>query len=340
MLTPLSNRPATPFPNEIFQAIFRYLPQSQLCEICALSRTFHEEVVGALYQQCELIHITIDQFISWASLLVIRTDLARMVRTLILPGLLHDANGFLGQNLDQLEEVLPRTLKSLNNLKSLLIEPHFLEDSSCSSAHYLNGEHFLGCRFRLTTFRNSFADYWTPDTLLPFLIEQKEIQDLKLDPDYEEPEADLNGLLPKLSIVHTVLRLNSPSKPIVGAIASRQLTRLKLHLPSRSIDDIRDAIQMFSSAGTTLMYFDIHMHARSWLTGETHRAQVLEIISSTLPNIRFLRYSVPFAIDVCGCLYSAVGLTHKHPSQTLGGGSRFRRSFPNSNTLRCWLWTS
>ncbi|KAF7979892.1 hypothetical protein HWV62_40685 [Athelia sp. TMB] len=303
---------AAAVPNELLQMILQALPQGELYNICALSRSFHTEVLRALYRHVELGNGNIKQvkrFIEQISTSK-HADLVQLIRALSLPGeFIHRTKRDL-LPLSLLQDLVV-ALQSMINLKALcIIETP--RDLYATVTHYLTPEYFTGLTFRLKSFRSECCtirmvgfeggSYWLEGqgenagtwSLLPFLLEQDEIRDLELHDEYDAtlPSGlSTTNLLPHVSVLST-----SYGARIFKMLASRQLTRLKLQMPNMEPqDEIEDAMHSLSPAGATLTH--LHIQFGSPSSEEAHHINALRNISRSLHNLKFLRYSGALTIE-------------------------------------------
>lgn len=158
-------------PPEVLQLVLRDVPQHDLFRICALSRVFHKEVERALYLHVSLADCTFNQIRAWAYVISSRFDIAQLVCTLSLPSALCPTRAMIDVQkgwLIEFLEMLSQALKAINNLTSLLIvPPRFRNDNTFRS--YLSFASFIGCNFRLKTFRNHWDAQWDEVDWFPFL---------------------------------------------------------------------------------------------------------------------------------------------------------------------------
>lgn len=297
-------------PFELFQNILQELPQRELLKLCTISHTLHAEVVRELYRHVDLVNSSNEQLVSLTSLLIAQPNLARLIRALSLPDkLTYEHQEVDDEWLDRLDEQLPRALKSMDNLAALFIEPLPLKQSpqysfrGVRAVEYLSGDYFLGCPFRLRTFRHAVPAQWVGRTLLPFLYEQNQISDLATRYNHDftllpEIPSSAPALLPELSIVSTCYE--TPN--LFNMVASRPIKRLRLVMPMEQAGgihaDIAKGIKQLSLASATLTHF-YYVH---WIpfsgAEEAPHVETLEIIVKGLPNLKFLRYSDPLVLDV------------------------------------------
>ncbi|KZP09130.1 hypothetical protein FIBSPDRAFT_1052014, partial [Athelia psychrophila] len=291
-------------PIELLRPIFQALPQGELFRICALSHTFHEEVVRVLYRHVDLVDSTLGQYTSWARQIITRCDLAQLTLTLSLPGYLRweqdDVNGGL---VPVLVERLPKAMRAMSSLISLILEqPRRLGLPSYAMSYYLRPELFLGCSFRLKTLRTDKAVCWKDSHISPFIYEQCQIQNLEIGQWSElapPPDSTYTSLLPHLSVLY--ITYDPFETRFFNAIASRRLTRLRIDMqPFHSMHDIADVICAFAPAEATLthLYLDRdNIFGRDTAPGENLLVAAFEIIARGLPKLKFLHFSESLALD-------------------------------------------
>lgn len=297
-------------PTEVLQCILEELSQGELWNICALSRAFSGEVIVQMFRHVELGDCTLDQLASGTSLIASRPDLAQLIHALSLPGHIgfkhySEDDDDYSDRIYQFQGQLSISLKSMSNLKSLfIVRPR---NRNNMGQLYLDGKYFLGCTFRLKTFRNDrMVDIWAGadpnrDSLLPFLREQDQIQDFDPPVKYDFPRGStIDNVLPKLSIT-TIVDEIEPSLLFIMA-ASRQLTRLKLQSRGgRSLrnDDIVKMLRILAPASKTLTHFYYEWNNLGLMdTKEASYVDSLRSIARGLPNLKFLRYGDSLGLDV------------------------------------------
>lgn len=293
------NYDSSVMPPELIQIILQSLNQSDLFKICALSRNFNKEVMRALYYHIDLAHGTIHQCISFIDQISQHPDTAQQIRELSLPFVFQTMS--LSQ--DDLTAKLPSAMKSMKNLTSLYLGEGHLGafDSTYNNIRYhLDGNLFLGCAFRLKTFRGTWhPDVWgehaTANGWLSFLLEQNQIQDLEASTMFylkTNPSIPFENLLPDLSIISTRYGTgHSPFLPFT-VLASRRLTRLKLEMNTQG--DAESALQALTHApaSATMTHLDFHCKRMEiWVSLEAEHVQALDSICRAMPNLQFLRYS-------------------------------------------------
>lgn len=256
----------------------------------------------ALYSgHVNLAKITFDQYLLFTNQVSRRPDLAQLIHELSLPCLLYNSP------LDDVIEVqgkltrvkgqLSSALKSMGNLTSLSIVlgyPRYGEIFLCKvdSANDL----FLGCGFRLKTFRN--AGDWNLRAMLPFLREQNQIQDLEIMDEYNSdpaPGIPTADLLPNLSIL-SISYDTEPAPFLFTVMVLRRLTRLELQMAADStLGDVESAMQgltLAPASGTlTHLHFHFDQTAFGFAMGEAEHIEALNSIATALPHLKFLRYS-------------------------------------------------
>ena len=287
-------------PLELFQIVFEQLHQGELFKICALSSTFHQWILPALYRHVQLVDSSHDQFKSWTSQIINRPDLAQLVRALSLPTTIsYSRTGDISQEwMAHFTGQLPVALKSIDNLTSLFVVRRKI--GQAYGTYYLHSDLFLGCAFRLKTFRNDMGPHWKHNSLLSFLFTQDEILEVETgrSPNFiPVAGASLANLLPRLTIAST--HYGDPTHFLFKTLASRQLTRLKLVISrAYSEDDVVDAIHALEPASMTLTHF--YLRADSWMgpASEAHHVATLRTIANGLPNLKFFHYSIPLSLDV------------------------------------------
>ncbi|KAF7965746.1 hypothetical protein HWV62_42024 [Athelia sp. TMB] len=335
-------------PVELLQLVLQQMPHGQLFKICTISRAFHKEVIYALYRDVDLSGVTICRWVSWFNRIIDRPDLARRVRTFTLPGSVYCSDTrSLRQNFRLSPEARERqrfttqlssALKLMTNLTVLvLVKLPTRRDRDSTSERWLRGDYFLGCPFRLKTFRMDCDVMWAQGTLLPFLLEQDEIQDFQVGKQggFTPPSGPVPPppIFPQLSVASTFYE----GPFIFKAIASRQLTRLKLQMLDITYQqDIVDAMHALAPASATLTHLDLYYENYFRAVSEAHHIQTLGAISSALPNLKFLCYDALGLVSNLARYFVFSAHTLVCQSQPLGTGVIFPESFPHSNHLTCW----
>ncbi|KAF7966559.1 hypothetical protein HWV62_37885 [Athelia sp. TMB] len=272
---------ANSLPLELWQFILQFLPPGDLFKLSAVSRTFNESVVRELYRHVELVNSTLRQVLSWATRMAGAPTSAQMTRSLSLPTQMPLRNYSMG-DLNRLTEQAPQAMRALVNLKSLYILPPSRKDHH---AYSIGIHSFLGCQFRLHTFRYIWHGMRAPETLLSFIKEQNDIRDLKIGKLLAIPEdagSALANILPRLSVASI-----SYEPPVLfKVIAARPLTRLQLEIPKTGFED---AVRLLASASETLTHLHVYFQSVPFMTEARHTA-MLQRIAESLPKLQFLRY--------------------------------------------------
>ncbi|KAF7982184.1 hypothetical protein HWV62_29969 [Athelia sp. TMB] len=272
---------ASSLPLELWQLVLQFIPQGDLFKLSAVSRTFNENVVRELYRHAELVNSTLRQILFWATLMAGASTSAQMARSLSLPTQI-SLRSYYMEDLNRLIELVPQAMRALVNLKSLCILPPTGQDQHAYSLGILP---FLGCQFRLQTFRYIWHGMRAPETLLSFIKEQNDIRDLEIGKLLAIPEdagSALANILPRLSVA------SMSYEPLVlfKIIAARPLTRLKLEIPRTGFGD---AVRLLASAGETLTHLHICFQSVPLMTEARHTA-MLQCMADSFPKLQFLRY--------------------------------------------------
>ncbi|KZP09125.1 hypothetical protein FIBSPDRAFT_1052010, partial [Athelia psychrophila] len=300
----LQVRPSSAIPIELLQPIFQLLSQGELFRICALSHTFHEEVVRVLYRHVDLVDSALEQCSSWACQIITRCDLAQLTLALSLPVFLRwekdDGGGVL---VPFLAVRLPKAMRAMANLTSLTLEQHcYLILHNRTKGSFLDIKPFLGCSFRLKTFRSEIN---LPDSdILPFIHEQSQIQDLEmggcwnLTPPLGSTPA---SFLPHLTVVSAGYR-SRQNLSLFTIIASRPLTRLRICLYTYPFQDaIAGIIHTLAPAKATLTHLELDDNrifgGHRTTTSENYFVEALVLIARSFPKLKFLHFSKRIALD-------------------------------------------
>ncbi|KZP09126.1 hypothetical protein FIBSPDRAFT_1052011 [Athelia psychrophila] len=305
-------------PIELLQPIFQLLPQGELSRICALSHTYHEEIVRVLYRHVDLVGSTLAQCTSWARRIVTRCDLAQLTLALSLPGYISGQDNSYGELVPYLAERLPKAMRAMANLTSLVIaRPPQPVLSSHTMGSFLDAKPFLGCSFRLKTFRSEF--HWPDSDISPFIHEQSQIQDLEmggcwnLTPPLGSTPA---SLLPHLAVVSAGYR-SRQNLSFFTTIASRPLTRLRICVFTYPFQDaIAGIIHTLAPAKATVTHLELddnRVFGYDATISENYFVEALVLIARGFPKLKFLRFSKRIALDVSTLLesFSAISLTSR-----------------------------
>lgn len=291
-------------PVELFQNILQALPQGKLYAICTLSRTFHKEAIYALYRHIDLAHRQTDLIISWAQQIIKRHDIAQLVFALSLP---HDFGQITLERRDLVKARLAAAMRDLPNLTSLVIELRMVGHAGAFRTQYLDGRMFIGSPFRLKTFRNIPQAEWEPDSMLPFLLEQDQIEDLEMGNSthlaISVAETQALDLLPHLTTLSIPLKPTNTALPLFRIMVLRPLVRLKIFMPSNfTPDDYRSVVTIIGHARETLTHLCLFTSNVDVL-GESLHVKMIENIAHHLPNLEFLQYyrTIPLGALGNGC---------------------------------------
>ncbi|KZP15145.1 hypothetical protein FIBSPDRAFT_91022 [Athelia psychrophila] len=349
-------------PVEITQDILLWLSKDDLLRICMVSHAFRDQATRLLFYDVELHKSQSKQVSLWCQLITNRVHLAQTVKHLSLPLILGDNLGDLEHDpmVDEVRSMLYPALRALSNLKSLAImeRSRIHADRRSMMGIHIDADLFLGCSFRLKSFRYGgfalwrivFDQYWTSAALATFLCEQDQIQEWQTGLDINIDPAEDTGneaLLANLSIVSTTigtpLILNLRTRRVLRVIASRKIAQIRLDVVQDSMYSstwqyMTDAMSMLAPCVQSLSHFHLHFERPeigSSPLQATHTA-ILGKIAQAFPKLKVFRYSPDLSSDVCftALIVYAMLISSLRPAKILRFGQFFCTQFPNSNTSK------
>lgn len=354
-----------PFPAELVPLVLQHFSQHELLLLCTLSRPLYPEMLRQLYRHVDLSRGDRKEVISWSTQIVQHPELAQHVRSLSLPMfitldiIISPDSDFIkdeGQ-ITETHNALRDAMHALSDLQTLAISepspsiltnrPHYDQVDE-----YLTADVFLGCNFRLRTFRFSNEAYCASISgMTQFFCEQRQLREWQIGIDFEiEGRLVSPEYLPHLSVVHmsywtfeaNIGSLRQPSRSnsaqcmqsLLRLVASRPITRLRLDaIGPCTPGDVLKAISTLMQHAEILTHLHITFEEISGSTDQEH-ASFLKTIAQILPNLKLLCYEDWFSAHVSRfiILYHASQLNF-HRSKH-GIGSNFLKHSRNSSILR------